>query len=446
MGIRATRTAAAAFLVGALAGCAPADPPPAQPHVILITLDTTRADRLGVYGYGRPTSPRLDEMARHSLVFERAWSTSTWTLPAHASLFTGKLPKSHGARYDPDGPLVLGRHLDGPEDWSEIRARGVAESEVSLAGLLAGAGYRTGAVVAGPWMKRVFGLDAGFEHYDDSGIETLNGRRAQSVTNAALAWLDTLDGAPFFLFLNYYDAHTPLLPPWEFVEQVVPPGERPRGKATTPAQMSGLYDAEIRYADLHFGRLLDGLRERGLYDRSWIAVTADHGELLGEHGATGHGRSLFEPELRVPLVVKPATGGPRPQRRTEPVQLHDVFTMVLERVGVALPAGTQGGRGQPVVAEVYPLPRLSPGGGWRALIEGPYKYLESTQGVRLLFDLERDPGESDDLSQREPERAAALGARLDAYLASLPDPPAAGPVRDVDPETREALESLGYLE
>ncbi|MDJ0864618.1 MAG: sulfatase [Myxococcota bacterium] len=441
----------AVVLAGAaavLGGCAPAGPPPARPNVLLVTLDTTRADRLGAYGYARPTTPRLDELARESVVFERAYAPSTWTLPSHASLFTGKLPSSHGARYDPEGPLVLGSALDGPDAWSRIRARGLSRGEVTLAGLLGEAGYRTGAVVAGPWMKRIFGLDAGFEHYDDAGIGSLNGRAAGSVTDAALDWLARDDERPFFLFLNYYDPHTPLMPPWDSVLQVVPRDERPRGRARTRTELSGLYDAEVHYTDQELGRLLDALRASGRWDDTWIAVTADHGELQGEHGETGHGKSLYEPELRVPLLVKPARGGPSPGRSRELVQLTDVFSMILARVGLVPPAGTAApGDDVPVLAEVHPLPQFAKRGSWRALIEGDHKYLESSRGERLLFDVVRDADETENLLPREPERARAMAARLADALAALPAPPASdGTEREVDEETRRALESLGYLE
>jgi arylsulfatase A-like enzyme len=423
--------------------------PLVRPNIVLVTLDTTRADRLGCYGYARPTSPRLDALAREGVVYQRAYAPSTWTLPSHASLFTGKYPKSHGARYDPDGPLVLGRSIEGPADWDRIRARGLGASERTLAEHLSEVGYRTGAVVGGPWMKRVFGLARGFEHYDDSGIATLNGRRAASVTRAATAWVESVRGRPFFLFLNYYDPHTPFLPPWEFVELVVPPGERPNGEARSLEELSGLYDAEILYMDHYFGLLLDRLRAMGLYDDTWIVVTADHGDLLGEHGRTGHGETLYQPELRIPLVVKPARGDRVAGGRDELIQLPDLFAMILQRVGAPLPAGTQGAfppAPRPAYAEVNPLGGATRRGDWRAIVDGSLKYMESTKGERLLFDLERDPGEERDLAAEDPDRTRALARALDAFFAALPDAPPAGPAAEVDETTRRALENLGYLE
>ncbi len=153
-----------------------------RPNVILVTLDTTRADRLGCYGYYRQTSPNLDKLADDSLVYTRAIAPSSWTLPSHASLFTGKFTSSHGAQKDPHGPLHLSEAIKGPESFKVARARGLSHNELTLAQILREAGYTTGAVVGGPWMKRVFGLDKGFSFYDDSQISTVGGRLARDVT------------------------------------------------------------------------------------------------------------------------------------------------------------------------------------------------------------------------------------------------------------------------
>ncbi|MEE8581760.1 MAG: sulfatase-like hydrolase/transferase, partial [Myxococcota bacterium] len=156
----------AAALISALwlAACAEVQAP-ARPDVLMITLDTTRADHLGCYGYGRPTSPNLDALAGESLLFERAYSTSSWTLPAHASLFTGRFPASHGVRHDPDGSLILAEGI--PLAPTELRARALGPNELTLAQVLKQNGYDTGAVVAGPWLLEIFGLGRGFDFYDD---------------------------------------------------------------------------------------------------------------------------------------------------------------------------------------------------------------------------------------------------------------------------------------
>jgi arylsulfatase A-like enzyme len=423
--------------------------PAARPPVVLVTLDTTRADRLGCYGYARPTSPNLDRLAADATVYTRATATTSWTLPAHATLFTGRLATSHGAQYDPQGSLSLATVVEGPEAWREYRARPLDERERTLAEVLRDAGYATGAVVAGPWMKRPFGLAQGFDLYDEDGIATSDGRRADSVTDAALRWLDAASRRDVFLFLNYYDPHGPYDPPEPFARAFLPEGApKPAGVPEGDA-LQALYDAEVLFMDHHLGRLLDGLRARGLYDRALVIVTADHGELLGEHGRLGHGETLTQAELHVPLLVKLPRGEAAPGRSPAPIQLTDLVPLVLGRLALPLPGGVQGGApprvGHPIVAEVDPLPFLSPDGSWRALFDGDLKFLWNGKGRHRLYDLARDPGEARDLAPREPERVARLAALTARYFEALPRPGAAGPPRVLDDETRRALESLGYI-
>jgi arylsulfatase A-like enzyme len=431
-----------ALAPSAIAACAPGAAG-ARPNVLLVTLDTTRADHLGCYGYERDTSPHLDRLAAAGLVFERAHSTSSWTLPAHASLFTGKFTRSHGARYDPEGPLELTSGIAGPKEWEHYRARGLAPGETTLAGILTAAGYATGAVVAGPWMKRVFGLDLGFEHYDDEQVLTFAGRLAGDVTAAALRWLDGLDpGRPFFLFLNYYDPHPPLQAPEPYTFHFLPAERRGGRPFDDPQNWVDLYDAEIRYADACLGALIEGLVQRGLFDSTLAIVTADHGELFGEHGRWGHGESLSQAELHVPLIVRyPGPGAPA-GRRSDPIQLVDVPALVLEALDLPSPASMQAGRGHPVVAELDPLEVFEPTGQWRALIDWPYKFVWNSQGQGGLYDLERDPLEERDLGGARAER---MHRELEAFLEALPPPRPSGGERGIDPDLARGLRDLGYL-
>lgn len=435
-----------------LPGCRDSAPEPnAKPSFLILSLDTTRADRLGIYGYARPTSPNLDRLAHEGAWYEHAYTTATWTLPAHASLFTGKFPTSHGARYDPDGPLVLDEEITGPAAYKLIRARGLGAGESTLAERLRDAGWRTGGIVAGPWLKQVFGLSRGFDDWDDRDITSVNGRPGRAVTDAAIAWLDADPQRPFLLFLNYFDAHSPYYPPARFLNEVAPPEERPNGEAKTITEISALYDAEIRAMDFQIGRLLEHLRETGRYDSTWIVAVADHGELLGEQNATGHGTSLFEPELRIPLLVKPPPGQSLRGARSEPIQISDVFPMLLEAAGLPVPASAQSTfpppADRPVFAEVNPLPKFGRRGAWRGVVHGNWKYLESAKGDRLLFDLASDPGETTNVAPENPAVAERLRTTLEAWKASLPPPAlSAAPSAEVDAATREALESLGYLD
>ena len=427
---------AAVALVAFVAACGPE--PVRRPSVLLVTLDTTRPDHLGCYGHAGGTSPSLDALAAESEVYDDALSTSSWTLPAHASLFTGQVPTRHQARYDERGPLVLTQAIEGP--FERYRVRGLRKDAVTLAQILGEHGYATAAVVAGPWMKPVFGLDRGFQSYDAAGIREVNGRPANEVTDAALAWLGERDAVPFFLFLNYFDPHAPFDPP---------AGWRPELRPVIGNDLVALYDLEIRFMDEHFGRLLAALRARGLWDDLLVIVTADHGELLGEHSLWGHGFTLSQEELRVPLLIKFPAGDRRRGRRRERVQLTDVLPTILGRLGLPAPADVQGGVlprvAHPVVAELQTTPAVNDRGSFRALFEGSWKYVENSGGATMLYDLAADPREHDDRSRGERGQADAMRARLSTYLDTLERAAPDAPDHAVDPDTVRALEALGYL-
>ncbi len=428
-----------------------------NPNIILITLDTTRADRLGCYGYHRETSPNLDHLASESVVYGRAIAPSSWTLPSHASLFTGKFTSSHGAQYDPEGPIRLSDAVGGPKSWP-YRARGLAEDEPTLAMLLKDVGYVTGAVVGGPWLKGAFGLNKGFDSYDDSEISTINGRLAKQVTAGAVKMIERFSGQAFFLFLNYFDPHFPWFPPEGYATRFLPKDTGRKGRISSVAQTTeertveeknALYDAEILYMDTYVGHLLRKLKAENLYENTWIIVTADHGELLGEHGQFGHGKYLYEEELHVPLFMK-YPGGEEPARRTDSwVQLTDILPMVCERLAISVPHDIQGSPppriNHPVIAETYPVPLMTQDGHWRAIYDGNYKFLWNSEGRNLLFNLKDDPSEMQNLREKDPGRAERMSARLDEYLAQLPQPRAAGPGKRLEKETEKALRSLGYL-
>ena len=418
-----------------------------RPNVLLVTLDTTRADHLGCYGYARPTSPHLDAMAAESTIYTRAISPGTWTLPSHASLFTAKCPSSHGARYDPTGSLVLASAIPDRPGLNAYRVRGVAPTETTLATVLGRAGYRTGGVAGGPWLKKVFGLGTGFEWWDDDDIGSINGRIAADLNARALPWLDTVT-EPFFLFLNYFDAHAPMQPPPEFAAPFLP-APIARGVRPTMEQTQALYDGEIRYADQHFGDVVAALKRRNLYDRTWIIVSADHGELFGEHGLTGHGTAPYQEVIHVPFVSKPPLGDGGLGERADWIQLTDVMPLVLDRLGLPRPEGTQGGvpphLGRPVMAESYTLAAIYPDGDWFSIIDGDWKLLWSNKGTSELYNLATDPHEQSNVIAGNAERAAAMQRTMDAYVAALPRTPETAPAQTVDDATRDALKSLGYI-
>jgi len=420
-----------------------------KPNIILITLDTTRADRLGCYGYRRQTSPNIDKLAEESVLYTRAIAPSSWTLPSHASLFTGKFTSSHGARYDPEGPLLLTDAISGPESWDAYRARGLAQNEVTLAEVLKETGYTTAAVVGGPWMKRIFGLNKGFDYYNDSQISTVNGRLASQVTTSALNWLERRREKKFFLFLNYFDPHGPYSPPEGFALRFLPKGTNFTGREPTLEETNALYDAEILYMDHYIGRFLQKLKVENLYNDTLIIVTSDHGELFGEHGKFGHGHYLYQEELHVPLFIKYPAGEVSPKRTDLRAQLTDILPMIYERVGITIPGNIQGTSPSqikhPIIAETYPLPLISKDGSWQSIFEGDFKFIWNSKNQHMLFNLKDDPEENVNIIVQDSKRTERMWAQMEQYLAKLPKPGLAVPAGEPDDQTREALKSLGYV-
>jgi len=391
-------------------------------NLLLVTLDTTRADRLGAYGYAAAETPNLDRLAAAGLRFDQAWSPAPLTLPAHATLLTGLLPVEHGVRRNGDAAL--------PDEVP------------TLATVLAGAGYRTAAFVGAFVLDHRFGLGRGFGHYDDDverdprRDQRLEAERpAGAVADAALAWLDAAGAGqqPFFLWVHLYDPHAPYRAPEPFA-----------GRHAEP------YDAELAYADAAVGRLLAALDERGLTSRTVVAVAGDHGEALGEHGESTHGVLLYEASLRVPLILRAPGVLPAGRQVATPVGLADVAPSLAGLLAVPWPRATPHGRdlsaalaggGEPPPADLYAETRYPELFGWQplaALRRGRYKLI---QGVAPeLYDLERDPGERHDLAADERRLARRLSEALAAVAAAAP----ASDPAPVDAETRARLASLGY--
>ncbi len=422
--------------------------PPNRPNILLVTFDTTRLDRLGCYGHDRPTSPRIDALAAEGVRYTQCRSTSSWTLPAHASLFTGRFVSAHGAHYDPNGSLTLSEVI--PSQWAEsFQVYGLHDSIPTLAGLLADSGYATGGVIGGPWLDEAFGLARGFEYYDDQEINSTNGRPAWGINRLALPWIDRVAHRPFFLFLNYFDPHDPYDPPQEYRDRFPPRETDSKEPNASFAADLALYDAEIAYADHHFGEVIDKLKALGLYDDTWIIVTADHGELFGEHGLRLHGKTLYEEELHVPLIMKL----PKPWARTgvdhEPIQLTDLLPMILERLGLPPLAEVQGAaearRRLPSFAEVYPTASESDLGHFRAYYRGQVKYIWNSRGRHRLHDLEKDPKEHKNLYGERLDQAMAMRETMQKMIKALPRPKTAAAPRRIDPKTIEALRGLGYI-
>jgi arylsulfatase A-like enzyme len=457
--------AALASLAGLLA-CAPEPDPP--PNLVLIVIDTARADHFSSYGYPRQTTPRFDAFARQGVRFERAYSTSTWTLPAHASLFTGLLPATHGA--------------------TQQRTRLDGELE-TLAELVAARGYRTASFSNNAWISRTTGMAQGFDHVDPRWRDKSRPERdglPHPTNRAIFAWLDAQPGGPFFLFVNFMEPHWPFRPPpaWRarFVRGDPPRGRRRRAGFPAVRWYSGkihpsepllslradLYDADLAYADAALGELLDGLAARDLLDASVVVVTADHGENLGDRGHQGHSFALYDSTVRVPLAIR-RPGGESGRVRTDPVQLPDVAVTLAAAAGVAFADPRVVGRdlsagplpeSRPLVAQyAYPATFLArfPADETvqraiaryrrelRALRVGDEKLIWASDGDHELYDLAADPVEARDRSADDPARVRALEAELEALLGSLeraPTPDEPGPL---DEDVLENLRAVGYV-
>ncbi len=292
---------------------------PSGTNLILISIDCLRADHVGAYGYRRPTTPNLDAFARESTLFRDAMAVSSYTLPTHASMLTGLPPSFHGA----------------------TQRRRISRSVESLPELLSSAGYGVQGVVSAPFLAPVYGFADGFDTYK------LSSARAAGLVDKALELLDEGAGFPRFLFLHLFDAHHPYSPPGEYIERFggrtadisklhakIQKGIVPASDAIVE-QARSLYDGEIAYVDHELGRFFEELRKRGLYDSSLVVVTADHGEEFGEHGVFYHGVSLYEPAIRVPLLIR------HPDRRAarvaQPVEVAGLAARLLEEVSPEAP-------------------------------------------------------------------------------------------------------------
>lgn len=423
-GFRALRFAAAraALVLAVAAGCSRGGPAPADaPNVILISVDTMRADHVGVYGAAGAETPTMDGLAAVGVRFRTAFSVAPITLVSHATIFTGLYPPRHGVRHN--GIYRLGPGIP------------------TLAERLRGAGYDTGAVIGSIVLEKSHGLDRGFRVYDDAVPQETGAKggfrehRAATVTDRAIAWLS---GArrPFFLFVHYFDPHAVYEPPEPFATRF---RDRP-------------YDGEIAYVDAEIARLLADVRARDLLAGTVVILTADHGESLGEHQELTHGYTLYDATLAVPLLVS----GPRIPPGVvvnDLVSLVDLAPTVLALAGVApLPdrdgrdlaplwTGTVGPR-RGAYAETLST-RLdhgwSPLHAWRT---DEHLYVRAPRPE--LYAVRTDPGEVNNLLDGTADGPRAIAEPLDREIAARVATERASEPRQLDPATRERLRALGY--
>lgn len=426
-------------------------PNPGHPNVVLILLDTLRSDHVGAYGYQRDTTPNLDALANEGVLFEQTVSQSSWTMPSVATVFTSLYPSEHGLT-SINRPFLDDRFDTIAEDFSR-------------------AGYETAAVSATPIISDQGGFGQGFRTFDETCYQMLDIAGAECVTDAAIEWINKASG-PFFIYLHYYDPHSPYNAPPPF-RTMFDPAYVPAGLPLKNGEghyfdqiirymghsgltdrelkyMIALYDGDIRYADDNVGRLLKRLRASG--DNTVIAVIADHGEEFMEHGHLMHGHTLYSEALNVPFILKTPGSSHAGQRIKQIVRLIDVAPTLLEAAGLAVSAQMHGqsvlpllnGEGLPrvVFSEVYDFRDIY------ALRDGSVAYImgarkEHPQGS-ALFDLSCDPGEMHDIAEREQALTGKMSMALGEFLKALQRPKL--PPRSIDELTRKRLEALGYLD
>jgi arylsulfatase A-like enzyme len=454
-----------------------------QPNIILMVLDTVRHDRLSCYGYGRPTTPNLERLAAESTLFTQCIAPATWTLPAHASIFTGVPVNRHGV----DGQVKrLGPGLH------------------TLAQVLAAVGYETFGASPIHWISDATDLSRGFQHFvglwnpaeGRGALGRVFGQvynllyfrrydKGSLLTNWLLRrWLDGRDTArPFFLFVNYFEAHLPYRPPAKYRYAFL--REKPREPASQDAlayitgnlQMTGavkaeldaLYDAGILYLDHRVGQLLAYLRQKGLLDDTILLVTSDHGENVGDHNHLGHRYIPYETLVHVPLLARwPAAFAPGQQVDTL-VQTTDILPTLLALLELEparlLPQALSGHtllsgsvhREVAVAENVYPmlLPTLRRrfpdfdasvfDRARRKVRTLDYSFIWSSDGRHELYDLQADPGELHDLAADQPEVVANLARQLDEYLAAWPRLQPEQEETSLDQDVVRRLQALGYL-
>lgn len=400
-------------------------------NLLIVTLDTTRADRLGAYG--RPaasTTPAFDRLAREGVLFEQAMTSAPLTLPAHATMFTGHFPPQHGVRDNG------GFFLD--------------PSATTLAERLQGRGYRTGAFVGAFVLDSKWGLDQGFERYaDDFDLSTVKAlslgnvqRRANEVVDLALPWIESVQHERFFAWLHFYDAHAPYDAPEPF-------GSQYRAQP---------YNGEIAFADAQLGRVVAFLESRRLLDTTVVVVLGDHGESLGEHEEGTHGFFVYETATHVPFLIRTPFARTAARRVSSLVRTADLAPTVLDLLGTGPADGEPPAPGTSLVpvmtgavadlaaagyAEaMYPLHHY----GWsalRAVRLGSYKLIEAPRPE--LYDLAADPGETTNLYDERRDVGNRLQRTLRAMEAQFARAAAPPKAEAIDPETRARLTSLGYV-
>lgn len=403
-----------------------------KPNILFITLDTTRADRLGCYGYKNAGTPHLDRLADSGVLFEQCISPTPLTLPSHACMMTGLLPTFHGVRINGDNALSF-KHQ-------------------TLAELLARKGYACGAFIAAFVLDGRWGLKQGFHHYDDRfnlrKYKQLDFARVQrpgnEIVDSAFVWLEKQKDQPFFAWIHLYDPHHPYEPPEPYFSRYK------NGGAST------LYDGEIAFTDEQVGRCVTWLEERGLDKNTIIVVMGDHGEGLGSHGEATHGYYIYDYAIQVPFIIKTPFKRLRGLRIAQQVRTIDIYPTLLEIAGIPFPRENQGISLLPLLFEpehqelipyVYSesmVPELQC--GWSSLHSlrtSKYKYIDAPKPE--LYDLSVDPGEKNNLRLRRPKIIKKFKKELERIIEETGKGAPAPEAANLDRETLKRLATLGYI-
>jgi len=402
-----------------------------KPNVILMTLDTTRADHLACYGYPDVRTPRIDSLARRGVLFEQAAANSPLTLPSHCSILTGMYPTYHGVRIN--GNTALN------------------EQQVTIAEVLSAEGYQCGAFIAAFVLDGRWGLKQGFHHYDDQfdlrkykhiDLGAVQ-RPGNEVMDAALDWLEKQKSSPFFAWIHLYDPHTPYEPPEPYLSEY-------GGKS-----LAGLYDGEIAFMDEQIGRCVDWLENNSLGKNTILVLVGDHGEGLGSHGEGTHGYFIYDYATHVPLIVVTPFEDLQGVRVSSQVRVVDIFPTLLEITAIPPPGETQGRS----LLSLMVQPQRKEDGfayaesmapnlqfGWSSLHSlrtTRYKYIDAPKAE--LYDLIGDPDEQANILQKYPEIAREMKEELDHLMEETsqgaPTPQAA----NLDKDIIEKLSALGYI-
>lgn len=420
-----SRIVLAAFIAGLLWSVAPAAEK-AGPNVVVITIDTLRADHLACYGYKRIKTPNIDQLAKSGVRFSNAFTAVPITLPSHTALMTGQYPMATGVH-----------------DFSGNK---LPPGSMTLARVLQSHGYSTAAFIASAALDSRFGLNQGFDTYYDHfnlghsreiHLDEIE-RRGDKVVDLALKWLESHHQKPFFLWVHLYDPHAPYDPPEPYA----------RLYRTHP------YDGEIAFADAQVGRLFGYLKQQHLYENSLIVLASDHGESLGEHGEKTHGFFIYNATLHVALIVR--IPGDPPRVVQQGVSLVDVMPAVLQALGIARPASVQGqsllslmlGRPSGIDSGQYsenyaPLIHF----GWNRLLGIEWRGMEYIETTRPeLYDLKADPDELHNLYSTHQALAHEMNQRLQDLIRRYTSAGKASAVagRSTDPALLASLRSLGY--